>query len=318
MSIIDAGGMITAMNIWLVMEKVGIIFALIVLGYVYSKFSKQKNSSAISKLVLNVSLPASILSSITTADYNAIRVDMPVLVLVSASITIATLLIAFAFTRILNLKKPVEKAIYRSALFFNNFGFMGWPICQVLLGPQGFLYAALYAIPIHLLVYAITPVLMSAAGDGKKTFDKSMLINLPFFATVASLVVMMSGLVLPTAVTDFFGMVGVTQTPLSMIVIGMILAGANLKEILVGVKPYIYSVLRLLILPLAAFFILRGIGLTGLLLSVPVIITSMPAGTMVVVFAQKQEVDPLLASRLIIISTLLSVITIPIITMLIL
>ncbi len=313
-----SGDMISAMSIWLVLEKVSIIFALVLLGYVYSKLTKQKDSSAIAKLVLNVSVPASTLATITTADYNAIKDDLLILITVSACISVVTLLISFPFTRMLKMKSPAEKAVYRSALFFNNYGFMGWPICQLLFGSEGFLYAVLYAIPLHLLVYSITPALMSAVGESKKIFDKSMLINMPLFATITGLVVLVSGLSLPIYVTDFLGMVGVTQTPLSMMVIGMILASANLKEILAGIKPYIYSAVRLLILPFAAFLVLRWIGLTGLLLSVPVVITAMPSGAMVVVFAQKHETDPLLASRLIVISTLLSIGTIPIITMLIL
>lgn len=310
--------MITAMSIWLVLEKVSIIFALVLLGYVYSKLTKQKDSSAISKLVLNVSVPASTLATITTADYNAIKDELLILIIVSTCISAVTLALSFPFTRMLKMKSPAEKAVYRSALFFNNYGFMGWPICQLLFGSEGFLYAVLYAIPLHLLVYSITPALMSAAGENKKIFDKRMLINIPLFATITGLVVLICGLTLPANVTDFLGMVGVTQTPLSMIVIGMILASANFKEILVGIKPYIYSLIRLLILPVAAFFVLRWIGLTGLLLSVPVVITAMPSGAMVVVLAQKHEADPLLASRLIVISTLLSVVTIPLISMLIL
>lgn len=310
--------MISAMNIWLVFEKVSIIFALVLLGFVYSKVAKQKDPSSISKLVLNVSVPASILSTITTADYEAIKADLPVLILIAFSVTLATLILSFVMTRLLNLKSPVQKAAYRSALFFNNYAFMGWPICQVLLGPQGFLYAALYSIPIHLMSYGITPALIRAAGDNKKLIDKSILINIPLYAIVLGLIVLMSGLKLPETVTGFFNMVGVTQTPLSMIVIGIILAGANLKDVMRGFKPYVFSACRLLLLPAATFLILRAIGFSGLMISVPVIITAMPAGAMVVVLAQKHEADPLLTSRLTVISTLLSILTIPIITMLVL
>lgn len=305
----------SAMNMWLVLEKVGIIFALMLLGYAYGKLSKQKDPSAISRLVLNVSVPCSILSTITAADYDAVRADLPVLIIVSAGVTLATLPIGFAFTRVFKMGK--EKAIYRSVIFFNNYGFMGWPICQVLLGNQGFLYAALYAIPIHLLAYGITPVLMRASGGGK-LFDRSTLVNLPLYATVAALAVLMSGLALPEGVTEVLSMVGGTQTPLSMIAIGMILAGANLKEAASGYKPYAYAALRLLILPAAVYLILRGMGLNGLLLKVPAVISAMPAASMVVVLAQKHGADSLLASRLIVISTLLSVATIPLISMLVL
>ncbi len=313
-----ADDMISAMNIWLVFEKVSVIFALVLVGFAYSKISKQKDPSSISKLVLNVSVPASILSTITTADYEAIKADLPILIIIAVSVTLATLILSFVMTFVLNVKIPAQKAAYRSALFFNNYGFMGWPICQMLLGSQGFLYAALYSIPLHLLSYGITPALMRAAGDHKKLFDKSVLINLPLYATVLGLIVLMCGLRLPETMTGFLDMVGVTQTPLSMIVIGMILAGADLKAVVKGFKPYMFSVFRLLLLPTSAFLILHAIGFSGLMLSVPVIITAMPAGAMVVVLAQKHKADPLLTSRLTVISTLLSVVTIPLISMLIL
>jgi len=306
------------MNIWLVFEKVSVIFGLVLLGFVYGKLTRQKDPSAISKLVLNISVPASILSSITTADYNEIRNDLLLLVIISVSITAVTLLISFALTRIAGMKDPAEKAVYRSALFFNNYGFMGWPICQLLLGPKGFLYATLYAIPLHLLSYGITPALMRASGERKNPFDKSILINIPFYATAAGLAVLMSGLKLPEELTNFLSMLGVTQTPLSMLVIGMILAGAKLKEVVAGAKPYIFSMIRLLLLPAAAFMVLRAIGFSGLLLSVPVIITAMPTGAMTVVLAQRHESDPIQMSRLVVVSTLLSVATIPVISMLIL
>ncbi len=313
-----ADGIIGAMNIWLVFEKVSIIFALVLLGFAYSKLLKQKDPSALSKLVLNVSVPANIISTITTADYNAIKTDLPVLILIAVCITSVTLALGFVLTRVLKMESRVEKAVYRGALFFNNYAFMGWPICRVLLGPEGFLYAALYSIPIHLMSYSITPALIKSGADNKKVFDKSMLINLPLCATVTGLIILMSGFRLPESVTGFFDMVGVTQTPLSMMVVGMILAGANLKDLVKGFKPYAFSVLRLLMLPAAVFLILRAIGLTGLMLSVPVIITSMPAGAMVVVIAQKHGTDPLLTSRLTVISTLLSILTIPLISMLVL
>lgn len=310
---------IHAMSIWLLLEKISIIFALIALGFIYGKVTKStsEHTDMIAKLLLNVLVPGSILSSITSTSYETIKADLPVLLMISTVITVATLLLSFLLRPILRLKTAGQNAVYQSALFFNNYGFLGWPICQVLFGAQGLLYAALYAMPINLLVYSITPVIMNRAGTSAKFFDKSVLVNLPVYATVIGLGLLISGVKLPPFVADLSGMVGATQTPLSMIVVGMILATANLKEIVKGVRPYLYSVLRLLILPVAAFLVLRAAGLSGLMLSVPVIITAMPTGTMVVVLAKKHHTDALLASRLIIISTLLSVITIPLISMLV-
>ena len=303
----------------MILEKVSFIFVLIILGFVYCRITKgtQSDTNTLSKLVLNVSVPASIISSITSANYEAVKEDLPVLLLAATAISAVTLAVSFVLPPLLRVKTRAASAVYQSALFFNNYGFMGWPVCQLLFGDQGMLYAALYSIPLHLLFYTITPAMLNRGGNGK-LFDRKVLVNLPLYATIIGLMILMLRLQLPDYVAQLCSVVGATQTPLSMMIVGMILASANLKEIIVGVRPYLFSLLRLLVLPAAVYLVLESLGLSGLLLGVPVMITAMPTGAMVVVLAQKYRADTLLTSRLIIISTLLSILTVPIIAMLVL
>lgn len=302
------------MNIWLIFEKVGTVFALIIIGFVFGKIIKGTDTRQLSKLVLNVSVPASIIGSISAADFDAVKTDMLSLWLIALCVLAVTLLAALLYTKLFKLPVP-SAAVYRSALFFNNYGFMGWPVCFVLFGQEGLLYAALYSIPLHLVLYVVTPILLTS---GKSGFDKRVLINMPLFATLIGIVLLVLRAQLPGFLSDILNMVGDTQTPLSMMIIGIILSAADLKKVIRGVQPYIYSAVRLLLFPIAAFFVLRGLGVSGLVLGVSVVITAMPAGTMVVVLGQKYDADAVLASRLVIISTMLSVITVPLLAMLVL
>ncbi|MFA5675908.1 MAG: AEC family transporter [Christensenellales bacterium] len=304
------------MNILLAFEKVATIFILIIAGFAFGKLTKDNDTRLLSKLVLNVAVPAKIISSISAAKFAEVKTDMFTLMLISVCVIAATLLFCFPFTRIIKTRGVKETAVYRSAMFFNNYGFLGWPVCFVFFGEQGLLYAALYSIPMHLFLYAITPALLS--GGKTKGFDKKLLINMPLFATITGFVLLVFGISPPTYANEMLVMVGDTQTPLSMIVIGMMLAGADLKKVLIGVRPYAYSFIRLLLLPAAAYLILSQLGVTGLVLGVSVVITAMPAGTMVAILAQKHGADYVLGSKLVIISTLLSLITIPIISLLVL
>ncbi len=303
------------MNILLAFEKIATIFILIIIGFVFGKFTKNSDTSLLSKLVLNVAVPASIISGISKAEFETVKEDMFILMLISVCVLTATLLLCFPFTRALRTRSPEETAVYRGALFFNNYGFMGWPVCLVFFGTQGFLYASLYSIPMHLLLYAVTPMLLT--GGGKKGFDKKLFINMPLFSTIIGLILLMLKISLPLFANEIIDTIGGTQTPLSMIVIGMILAGAELKKVLIGVRPYIYSIIRLLIIPAAVYLVLSWIGISGLVLGVSVVITAMPAGAMVAILAQKHGADAVLGSQLVIISTLLSLITIPIISLLV-
>jgi predicted permease len=187
----------------------------------------------------------------------------------------------------------------------------------MLLGETGLLYAVLFSMPLHLLIYGLTPLLLSRANKQTRLFDKKMLINLPFFATVVALALMIGKVQLPSFMTDLLDMVGSTQTPLAMLIIGMILATVKLADVMSGFKVYGFSAIRLGLFPVLAFFALKMLGFTGLLLSVPVLITAMPAGAMTVVLVQRSGLDDVYASRLVVVSTLLSLITIPLISLLV-
>jgi predicted permease len=122
---------------------------------------------------------------------------------------------------------------------------------------------------------------------------------------------------LPSFMADLLDMLGSTQTPLAMIIIGMILATVKLADVVSGFKVYGFSAIRLGLFPVLAFFALKWLGLSGLLLSVPVLITAMPSGAMNVVLVQRAGLDTVYASRLVVVSTLLSLVTIPLLSMLV-
>ena len=205
----------------------------------------------------------------------------------------------------------------QTALFFHNYGFLGWPVCYMLLGEKGLLYAVLFGMPLHLLLYGISPLLLNSANKGGKLFDKKMLINLPFYGTIVALALLIGKVQLPPFVTDLMDMLGATQTPLAMMIIGMILATIKAADVMSGLKVYGFSAIRLGLFPVMAFFALKWLGFSGLLLSVPVLITAMPSGAMTVVLVQRSGLDDVYASRLVVVSTLLSLVTIPAISMLV-
>jgi hypothetical protein len=308
------------MNIFVILEKIGAIFLLVLIGYIFGKAAKPSEAArgTLSKLVLNIAVPASILAGVDAVDYGTIRADMFTLMLVSAGITLLTLTASFALARLLEPKNRMDRAVLQAAFYFNNFGFIGWPVCYMLLGAQGLLYAVLYSMPLHLLLYGLTPVLLRRAQKNTRLFDKSMLINIPLYATIAAMVLLTAEIRLPVFMTSLLDMLGAMQTPLAMMVIGMILATARIADMMSGLKLYGFCLARLVVLPVLAFFALKALGFAGVMLAVPVLITAMPAGAMSVVLVQRSGLDAVYASRLVIVSTLVSVLTITLISMLVL
>ena len=116
---------------------------------------------------------------------------------------------------------------------------------------------------------------------------------------------------LPETLFKTLDMIGGTTTPLSMMFIGFLLAELEFKDLFNEVKDYVVILVRLLLLPTLVGGFLWKIGMTGYVLGIPVLITAMPAAANTAVFAELYDNDSVLASKLIFISTLLSVVTIP-------
>lgn len=304
------------MNIFFAFEKVAAIFLLIIIGFVFGKIVKEDNTRLLSKLILNIAVPAIIILKISEADYEAVKQDIFALIAISACVFLASLIVGFIFTRAAAVRNKVEAAVYRSAFYNNNFGFLGWPVCAAFFGPMGFTYAVLYSIPMHLLIYTVTPILL--CGEAKNGFNFKLLANAPLIATIIGVALLLLKASLPAFVNGILEMAGATQTPLSMFLIGMILAGADLKKVFTGIKPLLYSFFRLLLIPIAVYFILKNIGVSGLVLGVSVVISAMPAGATVSVLTEKYNSDSVLAVQIVIVSTLLSLVTIPVISLLVL
>jgi predicted permease len=106
-------------------------------------------------------------------------------------------------------------------------------------------------------------------------------------------------------------MVGSTTTPLSMIVIGSMLASSDLKNIFNGFTVYYAAAIRLILIPAVVFIVLRLLGSEGMLLGIPVLVSGMPAAANTAIMAEKFDADSMFASKCIFISTLFSIITIP-------
>ena len=307
------------MGILEILEKIGAVFLLVLIGYIFGRIVKptEQARGMISTLVLNISVPASILATTTGADFDAIKGDLLALVVIAIVISLAALLLTFPLTRLLEPKDGLRRAVTQAAMYFNNYGFLGWPVCYMLLGERALLYAVLFSLPLNLLYYGITPVLLSRAKPGARLFDKKMLINLPFYATIVALAMLIGKVQMPAFMSSLLDMLGATQTPLAMMVVGMILATVRLSDLMSGVKIYGFSAIRLALFPLLAFAALKLLGFSGLLLAVPVLITAMPAGAMSVVLVQRGGMDAIYASRLVVVSTLISVVSIPLIALLV-
>jgi malate permease and related proteins len=150
--------------------------------------------------------------------------------------------------------------------------------------------------------------------NGKKELKiVKALTNPAIVAVLAGSILFFFSIKLPLPIFKTLDMVGSITTPLSMIVIGSMLAELNFQELFNDFSVYYSAVARLLIIPLGAALILNLCGIEHNLLRICIIAAAMPAGTMTAILAKKYNQNTLLASRIVFISTVLSILTLPII-----
>ena len=293
-------------------NQVLILFLLIVIGFVVKrlKIVSDNINKEISSLVVNITLPAFLITSMNQSFTPEILRNSMVLLLISAAVYIFAIIFSKFYVK-LNKYSGSEKDIYEYIIVFANVGYMGYPVVSVALGEIGVFYAAIYNLSFNFLVWTYGVHIITRGSSEKNV--KTSLLNPSLVGLIIGFTLFLFSLELPTAIYRTLEMVGSTTTPLSMMFIGFVLADVNMKELYTDRGPFAISFVRLLLLPLLVLVVLKAIGLEGYMVSIPVILTAMPAAANTSIIASKYNGNVRLASKAAFLSTLLSILTIPVI-----
>lgn len=149
-------------------------------------------------------------------------------------------------------------------------------------------------------------------------FSIKSIISPPIIGVLTGLSLFLLRIKLPLPIFNTLNMLGSITTPLSMIVIGSLLANSPIKETFINKKLYIVSFIRLLVVPSVVYFLLSLYIKNPLLLGVPVVISAMPAASNTAIMSKSYDANDQLASQAVFLTTLISIVTIPIISIVLL
>jgi len=210
---------------------------------------------------------------------------------------------------------PGESQSWRFGIGFPNVAFMGIPIIMAVFGEEGMIYVSMAIAAFNLL--AFTHGVRMFENAPKDLNLKGLIMNTPaLIVVVIGFVFFVTGLRLPFAFENGIALIGGMTTPISMIFIGAILAKQRLKDSLMDFKVLPSVAVRLLVIPLVTFFVLRLFISNTLMLNVIVTLVGMPVAAMTAIFAEQYDADALAAAKFVVVSTILCVITVPIIALL--
>lgn len=286
------------------------LFALIIVGVIANKTNMitSRNRKSFSDLLINIVLPCNIvnsfLSKVEISDH-FFRNCILMLFLSSAIQIFAAFISRVLFARF----EKKKKNIMSYGLICSNSSFIGLPIAETLYGSIGVMYTSIYQIPTRFTMWTAGLSLFTSV-DKKDAFKK--LAKHPcILAIFVGFFLMLLPVSLPSFLQNTIAAISRCTIVLSMLVIGAILAEADIRTIFTR-EVFYYTVIRLLLFPLFIFAVLQPFHLDSLLVSICVIMSGMPAGSTTSVLADKYNCNPAFASQIIFVSTLFSIFTIPV------
>lgn len=295
-------------NIFTVATYVIILFVLIGTGFICNKTKvlSTEGVRSMTDFTLYIVTPCVLINSYQR-DFDADMMHGLIITLIASFVSFA-LNILIAHLAVHDKDKRREKTL-RFGTVFSNCGYMSLPLQSAMLGADGVFYGATYIAVFQIMLWTYGVMVMS--GDFKNISLKKLIINPGIIGTVLGLVVFIFSVKIPFIISEPISFFAALNTPIPMVIVGYHLADASLK--IKGANAYLAMALRLIVSPIIMLMGLYLFGISGTVMVACVIAASAPVAAAGTMFAEKFGGDTGLSSATVSVTTLLSVITMPII-----
>jgi predicted permease len=215
--------------------------------------------------------------------------------------------------------KNERKIIMHFSNIFTNTGFIGFPILNVIYGPEAVIYGSIFNVFFNIFIWTYGIIIFKGKME-KEEFKKELLKalkNPSLIAVYIGITMMIFNIKLPEVIFRSVSSVGSMTGPLSMIIVGALAYKVNIKEYLKEWTLYYGTAVNLIIIPAILYLISLLIKDRSIVANSVIILGAMPAGAMTSIFADHFDIQRDYASVVVVTTTLLSVFTIPILLKLI-
>ena len=289
----------------ILLQQVLIIFLLAAIGFIAYRANKISNegSSSIGNMLIYISLPAVIIKGFLVEKTSERMLGLLISMLFAAVILGICIIVSRLCFK--------NDAIASFGASFSNPGFFGIPLITAILDDGAVFYVAPFIALLNLLQWSYGVSLLTGNKSGLKA---KKVLTAPFMIAIAiGLILFFTGLTLPVPIAKTLDFCARLNTPLAMFAVGIYLAQCSFKEMIKHKKLYIISIVRLILIPLITFAILTIIpGVNNDIRYAILISAACPVGSNLAVYAQLYDKDYTYAVEAVAISTILSVITIPV------
>ncbi len=298
-----------------IFTKMAELFLVIVIGFAAFRLKAvdANTSKVLSRVVIYITLPCYMISSVTASSSIPTGGEIMNLLLVAILSQGLQLVVAFIIPRFMGLPKD-KRGIFSFMIAFGNVGFIGFPTVTAILGQEAIFINTVLNLPFNVLSYS-AGVLFLVSGNQKP--DLKRLISPAAVAAVAALILAFIKPTVPNVVDNALTLCGQVTTPAALLIIGMTLGSMPLKEMFGGWRVYLASFVRLIVTPLLLMLILRTFVSDPMVLACAVIICGMPVATNGTMLCLEYGADPKTMSQATFITTVCFLFTTPLLALLV-
>lgn len=322
------------MSIEIVLQQMIIIFLLITIGaFLYRRrMITDAASKQISALVVNLCNPALLVCSAFNAGSKPALsglLEGALMVLLIYAVLIGC---SYLIPYVLRVRRD-EHFAYRLITIYGNIGFIGIPLSIAVLGEESLIYVSLHQLVFNILIYTngistikkAAGIISGVSSNTNKTKTKGIalslllhtnkFVNVGTVSAVLTIMLYLSDFRIPSIFPDTLDYIGRSTTFLSMLVLGVSTAQTSFKDIFCHVKLYGFCVIRMILIPICCIFLLRLFTDNTLLVHTAALMLSVPCANMPLILSKQYELDSPVLANGIILSTALSLITIPVVSL---
>ena len=301
------------MDFFSLLNTVITLALLLITGFLLKKGNILTDSftKSLSELIVKIGQPALILSSLITLDFSVEKLKMG-LISLAISVCLHSFIALIAHFLVKFRKDFDERKITEFTLIFTNCGFIGFPIIKSLYGEEGLFCGAFYLIGFHLFIWTLGIFILSRGRSDIKPTPRKIFINLGTVPCVIGFIIFLLPFRLPVFITDTVSYLASLCTPVSMLIIGSLIASENLKKFFFSAGNYISSAFKLLLIPAIVCPVLKLIGLSDFFVTFGTVMTALPSATVVTMFCELYDIKPSFSSRLVGLSSILCTFTLPV------
>jgi len=297
------------------------LFAIVVVGYVAGKIGYMGGTfdKRLSKLVIDITCPALILSSAMTGELPDRRYILPLLGISVVTYILLTV-VAILLPRYLTVHKE-DEGVVGFALMFGNVGFMGYPVVASIFGHEAVFYAAVLNVVNTFAVFTVGTLLIIGKSEKKipidsKRFQAKVLCSTPMIAAyLTMLIVALEIQHIPTFISQPLTMIGNITVPAALLIVGSSMSNLPIRAMLGNRTVYMTAALRLVLLPIAVFYLCRTLGFSPFVVNINTVVIAMPVATYGTILCLRHGKDTTLITEVTFITTLMSMLTIPLLVM---